>query len=181
MMRCATRFPKVSWIARGWGVCPSVVTCCGFRPTTERALSKNAFAAARSRCSLSSESTNCPSLSMARYKYAHWPFTAIDVSSTYQRRPARWCRFRRKCSASRVQTALPTQHHLKHNVCGHFQEIERCARALIERLFAALTPEAQITQTRGLGKHDWVREWATGQSIGLPPQPSKPVKPKNEF
>ena len=124
------------------------------------------------------------------YRYAHWPFTSIYVPSTYPRRPACWCRLRRKCSArgrpnrtsqSRTVSWLnenplqkhlgqiaqaqlvpdAPQHHPKHNVRGPFQEIERCRRALIERPFAALTPEPQIAQPRGLGKRNWVWEWAT--------------------
>ena len=45
-------------------------------------LRKNRLAASRSRLAVRRKSTGFPCLSMARYKYRHWPRTLMYVSST---------------------------------------------------------------------------------------------------
>src|ERR1700728_2587623 len=146
---------------------------------------------------------------MARYRYAHWPFTSIYASSTYLRRLACWCRLRRKCSAnmrpirsshSRTISCVKenprckdisaksfrlnlyrTRQRTTSNICPWaLQEIERCFRALIKRPHAALTPEPQITQARGLGKHNWARKWATGKLISLHEQSKEALRNSEE-
>jgi hypothetical protein len=69
-------------------------------PVTAFADRKKAWAATRSRCSLSITSTKAPVRSIARYRYRQPPRTRMYVSSTYQLRPTLPFRRRRRFSAN---------------------------------------------------------------------------------